>query len=106
MPPPQALYPSYGGDKDVTIYGSKHGRAAVKTEAFDYRGWQFLCSGEQLPSGLFHATVRYQASPSDQIRTLALDSEKFETASLALRRAKELAREWVDDRDAVGPGNF
>ena len=77
----------------------------MKTEAFDYQGWQFLCSGEQLPSGLFHATVRYQAPPSDQVRMLTLDSEEFETASLALRRAKEFAKEWVDDRDAAGPGN-
>lgn len=84
---------------------SSDSKAAVKTETFDYRGWQFLCSGEQLPSGLFHATVRYQAPPSDQVRTLALDSEKFETAGSALQRAKELAREWVDERDAVGPGN-
>ena len=69
-------------------------------EIFDYQGWQFLCSGEQLPSGLFHATVRCKAPPRDQILTLALDSEKHETASAALQRAKELAIDWITERDA------
>jgi hypothetical protein len=70
-------------------------------ETLDYRGWQFLCSGEQLPSGLFQATVRYKAPPSDQIRTLVVDSEQHETAGLALRRAKELATKWADERAAL-----
>jgi hypothetical protein len=73
-------------------------------ESLDCEGWQFLCSGEQLPSGQFQATVRYKAPPCDQIRTLVLDSEKFETASRALERAKELAQEWVRERSGDGRG--
>ena len=60
-------------------------------ETLDYKGWQFLCSGEQLPSGLFHAAVRYHAPPDDQIRTLVIDSENYERASQALEHAKEIA---------------
>lgn len=74
-------------------------------EAFEYQGWQFLCSGEQAPSGLFHAAVRYKAPPRDQIQTLALDSEKYETASAALRRAKELAVDWVNEQGGLGLGD-
>lgn len=74
-------------------------------ETLDYQGWQFLCSGEQLPSGLFQATVRYKAPPDDQIRTLVLDPGKHETASLALQRAKELAMKWADERGGDGRGD-
>lgn len=74
-----------------------------ETETFEYQGWQFVCSGEQLPSGAFHAVVRYEAPPSNQIRTLVLDSEQHQTAGLALERAKDLAARWADDRDGDGP---
>ena len=74
-------------------------------EAFEYQGWQFLCHGEQLPSGMFQATVRYQAPPDHQIRTLVLDAEKHETASMALQRAKELAMKWADERMGDGRGD-
>ena len=74
-------------------------------ETLDFEGWQFLCAGEQLPSGAFHATVRYKAPPSDQLRTLKLDSEKFDTASKALAHAKELAMDWARDRKGDGRGD-
>ena len=74
-------------------------------ETLDYQGWQFLCSGEQLPSGFFQATVRYKAPPSAQIRTLVLDAEKFESASQALERAKALAMTWANERTGDGRGD-
>ena len=64
-------------------------------ETFDFKGWHFLCSGEQLPSGLFHAAVRYRAPPDNQIRTLVLDAGKYEQASQALAYAKEIAMQWA-----------
>jgi hypothetical protein len=74
-------------------------------ENLDYRGWEFLCSGEQLPSGAFQATVRYKAPPDNQIRTLVLDAEKFDAARQALERAKELAMKWANERGGVGLGD-
>lgn len=74
-------------------------------ETLEYQGWQFLCSGEQLPSGLFQATVRYWAPPSDQLRTLLLDAEQHGTASGALTRAKELAMKWAQEGGGDGRGN-
>jgi hypothetical protein len=76
-----------------------------KLETFDYEGWHFLCAGEQLPSGAFQATVRYKAPPSDQLRTLRVDAEKFDTASQALAYAKELAKKWAQDRSGDGRGD-
>ena len=76
-----------------------------ETQTFEHKGWQFLCSGEQLPSGLFHATVRYKAPPDEQIRTLVLDSEQYASASLALERAKEIAMQWANARDGDGRGD-
>lgn len=73
-------------------------------ETLDYMGWQFMCAGEQLALGPFHATVRYRAPPSDQLRTLALNSEQFDTAGEALLRAKELAMKWAGDRSGDGRG--
>ena len=74
-------------------------------ETLEYEGWNFLCSGEQLPSGSFQATVRYKAPPCDDIRTLALDSEKFDTAQQALAHAKELAMKWANERSGDGRGD-
>lgn len=74
-------------------------------ETLDCEGWQFLCSGEQLPSGLFHAVVRYRAPPSDQVRTLILDDEQHGTAGDALKRAKELAMKWARERGGDGRGD-
>ena len=61
-------------------------------ETLDHDGWEFLCSGEQLPSGAFQATVRYKAPPDGQIRTLVL------------AHAKELAMTWARERSGDGRG--
>ncbi|MBU1305399.1 MAG: hypothetical protein KKF33_07760 [Alphaproteobacteria bacterium] len=74
-------------------------------ETLDVEEWRFLCGGEQLPSGQFQATVRYKAPSDEQIRTLVLDSEEFETASQALERARELAMKWAKERSGDGRGN-
>lgn len=76
-----------------------------KMETLDYQGWQFLCSGEQLPSGLFQAVVRRGEAPGDQIRTLTLDAEKHGTAGQALERAKELAVKWAQEHSGEGGAN-
>ena len=74
-------------------------------ETLEYQGWRFLCSGEQLPSGTFQATVRYKAPPSDHIRTPVLDAEKFDTARQALERSEELAMKWANERSGDGRGD-
>jgi hypothetical protein len=73
-------------------------------ESLDYQGWQFLCSGEQLQSGLFQAVVRCKTPPDDQIRTLVLDSGQHETSSQAMEWAKELAMKWAHRHDNVSHG--
>ena len=73
-------------------------------ETLEYQRWQFLCGGEQLPSGSFQATVRYKAPPSGDIRTLVLDPEKFDTARQAVERSKELAMKWANERAGDGRG--
>jgi hypothetical protein len=73
-------------------------------EPLEHEGWQFLCSGEQLPSGAFQATVRYKAPPDGQIRTLVLDGEPHATAEEALAHAKELAMKWARERSGDGRG--
>ena len=74
-------------------------------ETLDYQGWHFLCSGEQLPSGVFQATVRYKSPPDGQIRTLVLDPEQHDSASQALDHAKKLAMNWAHERGGDGRGN-
>ena len=71
-------------------------------ETLNYRGWQFLCAGEQLPAGRFHATVRHRTVPGDEMRTLVFDREKHGTAGAALERAKMLAMKWAEEHDALG----
>jgi hypothetical protein len=71
-------------------------------ETLDHWGWHFLCSGEQLPGGQFHAAVRYKAPPDGQLRTLLLDQEKHDTAQLALKKAKQLAMNWAEERSHDG----
>lgn len=66
-------------------------------ETLKHDGWDFLCSGEQLPSGEFQAVVRHKTRPSEQIRTLVLDTQLHATAKLALKRAKELALSWAHE---------
>ena len=73
-------------------------------EVLDHDGWEFLCSGEQWPSGAFRATVRYKAPPDGQIRTIVLDAEPHATAGEALTHAKELAKKWARERSGDGHG--
>jgi hypothetical protein len=73
-------------------------------ETLDYQGWHFLCSGEQLPTGEFHAAVRYKAPPDDQVRTLFLDPNRYDSAKNALERAKEVAVRWANARGGDGRG--
>lgn len=65
-------------------------------EEFQDRGWRFLCSGEKLPGGGFHAVVRCRMPPDGDIRTLRLGPERFELATAACSHAKILAAQWVD----------
>ena len=73
-------------------------------EHLTHDGWDFLCSGEQLPSGQFQAVVRHKTRPSEQIRTLVIDAQLHATAQQALERAKELASSWAHEHwsDDVG----
>jgi hypothetical protein len=73
-------------------------------DEFRHEGWVFLCSAEQLPDGSFHATVRYRVPPTNEIRTLQFDQQRFSAASEAVFRARELAVQWVADRSGDGRG--
>lgn len=73
-------------------------------DEFRHEGWVFLCSAEQLPDGSFQATVRYRVPPTNEIRTLQFDPQRFSTASEAVHRARELAVHWVADRAGDGRG--
>jgi hypothetical protein len=74
-------------------------------EPLKHDGWDFLCSGEQLPSGEFQAVVRHKTRPSEQIRTLVLDAQLHATAKQALERAKELALGWAEKHAGDGLGH-
>lgn len=71
-------------------------------EEFHHRGWTFVCSAEQLPDGLYHPVVRYRCPPSDVLRTLAIDSERYGHPHEALLAAKDRAVAWLDARDGDG----
>ena len=64
-------------------------------EVFKHQGQSFLCSGEQLPSKLYHAVVRYRSMPGCPICTLVMGSEMHVSSWRALIHAKELAVEWA-----------
>lgn len=66
-------------------------------EVVEDRGWHFLCSGEHVPGGGFHAVLRCRIPPNGAIRTLQLGQERFESASAACTHAKTLATQWVDE---------
>ncbi|WP_183026834.1 hypothetical protein [Variovorax sp. UMC13] len=74
-------------------------------DEFRHEGWVFLCSAEQLPDGSFHATVRYRVQPTNEIRTLQLDHQRFAVAAEAVFRAREMAVLWVADRAGDGRGD-
>lgn len=65
-------------------------------ETVETQGWEFLCSGEQLPSDLFQAVVRRRVPPEGQIRTLVFGRESHGSAREALEHAKVLALQWAD----------
>ena len=73
-------------------------------ETLDHDGWEFLCSGELLPSGAFQAAVRYKTPPDGQIRTLMLDAEPYATVGEALAHVKELAMKWACARSGDSHG--
>ena len=73
-------------------------------DEFRHEGWTFLCSAEQLPDGSYHAVVRYRMPPTNEIRTLQLDSERFPAAPEAVIRARELAVQWFANRQGDGRG--
>ena len=73
-------------------------------ETYDHGGWTFLCSGEQLASGAFHAAVRYKLPPDSEVRTLLLDAEQHTTSREALAHAKELAMKWAREHSGDGRG--
>lgn len=74
-------------------------------ETFDHNKWHFLCSAEQLPTGVFHAVVRYRHPPGDEIRTLMVDQEMHQTSRQTLVRAKELALKWAGEQGREVRGN-
>lgn len=80
---------------DLRMWSMLAGADAV--DGFEHQGWRFLCSGEQLPGGGFHAVVRCRMPPSDEIRTLRLGRDRLDTAQAALAEAKVLALRWADE---------
>lgn len=73
-------------------------------DTLDYEHGQLLCSGEQLPSGLFQSVVRRRSAAGD-IRPLMFDSEMHGSAGQALEHAKELAKKWMREQDIERDGN-
>lgn len=71
-------------------------------ETFEHRGWTFVCSAEQLPDGLYHPVVRYRCPPSDVLRTLAIESDWYGSATEALLAAQARAVAWLDERQGDG----
>ena len=69
---------------------------------FHHCGWTFVCSAEQLPDGLYHPVVRYRCPPSNVLRTLAIEKDRYGSASEALLAAKERAVAWLDEREGDG----
>ncbi|RYH16605.1 MAG: hypothetical protein EON54_28195 [Alcaligenaceae bacterium] len=73
-------------------------------DEFRHEGWVFLCSAEQLPDGSFHASVRYRMPPTNEIRTLQYDHQRFPVAAEAVVRSRELAVLWAANRGGDGRG--
>ena len=48
-------------------------------EIFIHHTGHFLCSAEQLPTGISHAVVRYRHPPGDGIQTQMVDQEMHQT---------------------------
>lgn len=71
-------------------------------EEFRHEDWTFVCSAEQLPDGLYHPVVRYRCPPSNVLRTLALDKDRYGDAPEALLAAKVRAVAWLNERQGDG----
>lgn len=71
-------------------------------EEFRYENWTFVCSAEQLPDGFYHPVVRYRCPPSNVLRTLALEKDRYGDAPEALLAAKERAVAWLNERQGDG----
>ena len=67
-------------------------------EEFRHENWTFVCSAEQLPNGLYHPVVRYRCPPSNVLRTLALEKDRYGDAPEALLAAKDRAVAWLNER--------
>jgi hypothetical protein len=74
-------------------------------EEFRHESWTFVCSAEQLPDGLYHPVVRYRCPPSNVLRTLAMEKNRYGDAPEALLAAKELAVAWLNERQGDGRGS-
>ncbi len=71
-------------------------------EEFRHESWTFLCSAEQLPDGLYHPVVRYRCPPSNLLRTLAMEKERYGDATEALQAARDRAVAWLNEREGDG----
>ena len=114
-PPTKASWLSGFDRRDVPRAPTRSSSAKpaynVRSEGQDGRdgdarlpGWQLLCSGEQLPSGQFHAVLRYKAPPDGQVRMLFLDPNRYSSTKDALERAKEVGARWAHARVGDGCG--
>ena len=89
-------------DENMSTAGGDHPFDTM--DEFRHEGWVFLCSAEQLPDGSFHASVRYRMPPTNEIRTLQYDQQRFSSAVEAVLRARELAVLWAANRSGDGRG--
>lgn len=71
-------------------------------EELRHESWTFLCSAEQLPDGLYHPVVRYRCPPSNLLRTLAMEKERYGDATEALQAARDRAVAWLNEREGDG----
>ena len=71
-------------------------------EEFRHESWTFLCSAEQLPNGLYHPVVRYRCPPSNLLRTLAMEKDRYGDAPEALQAARDRAVAWLNEREGDG----
>ena len=70
-------------------------------EEFRHESWTFLCSAEQLPDG-HHPVVRYRCPPSNLLRTLAMEKDRYGDAPEALQAARDRAVAWLNEREGDG----
>jgi len=90
--------------RQAIMTSSSGGHPFDAMDEFRHEGWVFLCSAERLPEGSFHASLRCRMPPTDEIRTLQFDPQRFPTAGEAVLRARELAVQWAERHRRVGRG--